>query len=485
MRGAALTKDELLGDFAETHPPGYFGRARAFGPGGRYAEWLMGQSAIVKINGVVFVHAGLTEAVAELGLDGINRRVTSDIREFLEQRALLEAEGEARPFASFKEVMNSAANLVAYPASAGNSRARAAAVRIRGFLDSIVVLPEGPLWYRGNSLEDERIERERVEECLDLLGARAIVVGHSVTRSGRIQTRFDGTLYRADIGLYKGRTPQALVFSGSEAGVFDESTGGLVAAVVEPPQGEHERPAYPELSDLRVERLLEAGEVRSARPLGRGGTRPLLLDLTDGEYEVRGLFKNVDRTVQSLRADGAVVQLADRFKHEVAAYKMDRLLGLGMVPVTVARGVKNEGSGSVQLWIEGAVEDSAALLDPGPEPYSVRLPLLRERARVFDALIGNAGREPADCLHRLDEGWLYLVDHSTAFAADDDVGPFLDGKPCTLDPEMERALRSLSRREVRDQLDPWLEADRVRAIFERRDALLRTCVRPRKVLQPM
>jgi len=475
----------LLEAFTETHPPGYFGRARAFGQGGPYAEWLLERPAIIKINGVLFVHAGLTEAVAALGLDGINQRVVSDIREFMEQRALLEREGEVHPFATFQEVMNSAANLVAYPASGGNSPAREIAARLRGFLDSIDVLPDGPLWYRGNSLEDERIERERVEDCLDLLDAGAIVVGHSITRSGRIQTRFGGTLYRADIGLYKGRTPQALVFAGGDAKVFDDATGSLVAAVVEPPQGEGRRPAYPELSDLRLERILEAGDVKSVRPLGRGGTRPLLLDLTDGEYEVRALFKNVDRTIQSLRADGTVVQMADRFQHEVAAYKMDRLLGLGMVPVTVARNVKNEGRGSAQLWIEGAVEDVATVLEPLPDPYSAKIPFLRERARVFDALIGNAGRKPTDLLHRLDEGWLYLVDHSTAFALDDDLGSFLGDGSCALDPEMERALRSLGRREVREQLAPWLGNDQIRALFVRRDALLRTCSRPDTVLQPM
>ena len=485
MGGAALTTKELRQFFDEAHPSGYFGRARAFGPGGEYSEWLLRQQAILKINGVIFVHGGLTETIAAQGLEEINHQVVSDIRDFMERRVVLEEEDGIRRFASFRDVMSGAAALQDYPASARNGRARKAASGLREFLDSIVVLPDGPLWYRGNSLEDERIERERVEECLDLLDARAIVVGHTRTRSGRIQSRFGGALYRTDIGLYKKSRPQALVFQDGVARVFDQPSDSLVAAAAEPPQGEEKRPAYPELTDLHVERVLETGKVGSVRPLGRGGTRPLLLDLADGQYEMRGLFKYVERTIQTRRSDGTVIEQADRFQHEVAAYRLDRMMGLGMVPVTVARTIEGTGEGSVQLWIEGAVEESAAHLEPLPEPSLGRVPLLHERARVFDALIGNADRSPSDCLHQTAEGWLYLIDHSTAFAKDEDPGRFLGGADCAIDPVMERALRSLSRREARRQLEPWLDAAQIRALFERRDRLLKICSRPRKSRQPL
>jgi len=485
MRGAALTKEELRQAFDEAHPPGYFGRMRALGPGGEYGEWLLDQQAILKINDVVFVHAGLTEAIAALGLDETNRRVVSDIRDFAEQRALLEEEDAVLPFATFTEVMRAAGALAADPTIGGNGRARTAALGLREFLDSIAVLPDGPLWYRGNSLEDERIERERVEQCLALLDARAMAVGHTMTRSGGIQSRFDGSIFRTDVGLYKRGRPQALVFEDGDARVFDAASGELVAAAAEPPQGEGTRPAYPELSDLHIERVLETGKVRSIRPLGRGGTRPLLLELTDGDYEMRGLFKYVERKIQTQRADGTLLERDDRFQHEIAAYRLDRMLQLGMVPVTVARSLKGSGPGSVQLWIEGAVQESAEQFEPLPEPSLARVPLLRERARVFDALIGNADREAEDYLHQLEEGWLYLVDHSSAFATSTNLASFLQDAGCSLDREMERALRSLSRREIRSQLGPWLDAVQIRALFERRDRLLKICEHPEKNLQPL
>ena len=61
--------------FDERYPPGFFGRMRAFGSEGDYGAWLLTRPAVVKVNGVLFVHGGLTEQVAALGLEEINRQV--------------------------------------------------------------------------------------------------------------------------------------------------------------------------------------------------------------------------------------------------------------------------------------------------------------------------------------------------------------------------------------------------------------------------
>jgi hypothetical protein len=66
--------------FDERFPPGYFAHQRAFGVEGKYGSWLAKQPIIVKINGVVFLHGGLTPDVAALGLDEINRQFHESIR---------------------------------------------------------------------------------------------------------------------------------------------------------------------------------------------------------------------------------------------------------------------------------------------------------------------------------------------------------------------------------------------------------------------
>jgi hypothetical protein len=45
---------------------------------------------------------------------------------------------------------------------------------------------------------------------------------------------------------------------------------------------------------------------------------------------------------------------SDRWEYELAAYKLDRLIGLDMVPVTVER-VVDKHRGVLQFWIDNAV----------------------------------------------------------------------------------------------------------------------------------
>ena len=76
--------------FDETYPPGYFARQWAFGPRGDYGRWLLDQPAVVKINGVVFLHGGLTPDVAAMGLDAINRQVRDGVRRVMRAQQVLE-----------------------------------------------------------------------------------------------------------------------------------------------------------------------------------------------------------------------------------------------------------------------------------------------------------------------------------------------------------------------------------------------------------
>jgi hypothetical protein len=478
MNGAALTKEQIRSIFDANHPPGYFGRVRAFGPGGGYGEWLLDQKTIIKINDVVFVHGGLTEEIAALGLEEINRRTAADLRRFQEQRAIFVEEGGIHPFPAFVELMTAAAAIETNPAKGRGSRIKEAAKELRGFIDSIVVSQDGPFWYRGTSLEDERVERDRFDESLERIGGRYLVVGHTPTSSGTIQSRFDGRLFRTDVGMSHGNGPQLLVFEDCGPKVFDTRSDSWVTARAEPPRGEGERMAYAHVSDLRMERHLETAKIASQRPLGRGGTRPLLLELNGGSLSVRGLFKDVVRTIDLELPGGGTLSIGDRYQNEVAAYRLDRMLGLGMVPVTVVRDLDGRGEGSLQLWIEGAYDRAALRTHPLPDAGYGRVELLLARARIFDALIGNMIRKDTDVLYEPEREWVYLVDHSSAFSDSTDLSTMLGEESCHLEPEMELALRALSRKELVKQLTPWVTKEQVRTVLVRRDALLKLCARP-------
>ncbi len=102
----------------------------------------------------------------------------------------------------------------------------------------------------------------------------------------------------------------------------------------------------------------------------------------------------------------------ESYKSEVAAYELDKLLGLNMVPVVVERRVNND-LGAAVMWIEGV--RSWETVQPLPKPATWGFQLAR--MKMFDDLIGNSDRNKGNLL--VDADWhIYLIDHSRAFVTD-------------------------------------------------------------------
>jgi tetratricopeptide (TPR) repeat protein len=156
--------------------PGFFAHREAFGPEGPYGRWIRGHNAAVKINGIVFLHGGITPETAALGLGEVNRRV----------RAELDAPAD---------------------------------VWQRG----LALTDSGPLMTRRYSdenltAEDESRLAPEFESVLATLGAKAMVMGHTVT-FGLITPRFGRKAVLIDTGmldLYLGGHQGALAIEGDK-----------------------------------------------------------------------------------------------------------------------------------------------------------------------------------------------------------------------------------------------------------------------------
>ena len=156
----------------------------------------------------------------------------------------------------------------------------------------------------------------------------------------------------------------------------------------------------------------------------------------------------------------------ESYKSEVAAYELDRLLGMDMVPPTVERRVGSDLA-SVQLWVEGCrlLKELDQSKCPNPTEWAKQVC----RQRVFDNLVANVDRNQGNLL--VDEAWnMILIDHSRAFAAD--RMPF-EKDMARVDRPFFDALKALDQARLMEHVRPWLTSDReVRDILKRRDKIV-------------
>lgn len=95
------------------------------------------------------------------------------------------------------------------------------------------------------------------------------------------------------------------------------------------------------------------------------------------------------------------------FRREVAAYRLSRRLGWGLVPPTVIRQGPH-GTGSLQLYVQPAAEIE------DPHGFWGDLCLENERIVLFDHIANNADRKLSHCLLDV-SGRRWGIDHGLTF----------------------------------------------------------------------
>ncbi len=461
--------------FEERFPAGYFGRFRAFEADGIYGSWLLSKPAVVKINGYVFLHGGLTDTTAALGLEAINLAVKASVERFLDSRTLI-ADGA---LLNYQEAYAMAEALATNSAARRRTPAKvAAAETLLEHFDGMAFAAGGPLWYRGNSVENERIERASLSRVLESLGAEGVVVGHTPTGTGRITSRFDGKIHRVDVGMAYGRRPLCLVFEGGQIAVFDPAEMEYSAVPPEAPGGERYSDIDEQLPDKQLERFLRKADVVKSTYVHnviRGEQRQVeIWDLESVEMDLRAVFQEVDEPPS---ADGSATR---RYIHEIAAYKLDRLLGLNLVPVAVVRKVEGK-TGSLQLWIHSAI-DLKEIREYGREDILELLTPQIIQARIFVALLGEKHDDIAEAgrMALPKEKRVLLMDNTKAFATNIDIDELIEQLvdqwgSCEIEEYFELMLHKLERRSLLKELGAYLSAAQIDALLARRDRLLEVC----------
>jgi hypothetical protein len=151
----------------------------------------------------------------------------------------------------------------------------------------------------------------------------------------------------------------------------------------------------------------------------------------------------------------------ESYKSEIAAYELDKLLEMGMVPVSVEKKWKGDTAAAI-LWLSPI--HSWKEMEPKAKPAK----WVRQvsRMKMFDNFICNKDRNAGNLL--VDDEWnLYLIDHSRAFLTDKDMAV----KMQSVDREFWERIQALDEEKLTAALGKWVDKPGIRAMIARRERM--------------
>jgi hypothetical protein len=443
------------GAFDEAYPPGFFAHRRAFSPAGTYGGWLLDKPLMLVVDDVAFVHGGLGAAVIEHGSE-TNAMLERQLADYVAALDRLTAAGVLAPTDAFDEHV---ALLETYGARVGAGEiawpngAESEAKRLIELQSAALFSPDSAVWYRGNVSCSRLTEQDRLETALDGIGARRLVVGHTPTPGALVLSRMDEALLRIDTGMlrdyYGGRASALIIAPGVLEVIYEDEPG--IALPVPQPRRVGIRPAG--LTVETLEALLARAEVEDIREFDATAR---LVTLIDGDLEFEGLFTPDER---------------DDVVPAVAAYRLDRLLRLDLVPVTVAREVGG-AAGALQYWPPQSInERERSEQGLGASAWCPLGDQVRDMT-VFDVLIFNEARTADRIRYSTDSLQLLLVGHDRTLSTSRGRPAYLAETSVVLTPAWRAALEALDEASLTEALGDVLDRPRIRALLERRDELL-------------
>jgi hypothetical protein len=252
--------------------------------------------------------------------------------------------------------------------------------------------------------------------------------------------------------------------------------GILLAATVPPavraqflPGEIAQRPAH--------EEFLRTAEIVRFEEIGEGVTKPYKLYLRKDGVELKAAWKN---------PQGLQLGFLEGWQYEIAAYRLDKLIGLNMVPPAVEREFQDR-PGALVLWAQNKysllkIMEQGIRIPDGAQDHTEKMKWL---TRAWDSLIANEDRTQQNILYT--EDWrVILFDHSRAFRSEGEFAKRLmfgrDGiqKAANGNPYLFRRvprwfverIKTLTYDEIRGAVGTTLTDKEIKAILVRRDLLL-------------
>lgn len=241
-----------------------------------------------------------------------------------------------------------------------------------------------------------------------------------------------------------------------------------------------EKKTPPALSDAEIEQFLLHARVIKTKGIKKGVTGSLQATLSDGKLTHDAHIQMIDEQKQQFTGSkgGVEFDFRDSWTFNIAGYRIDRLIGMNLVPVSVERhhGYNNA---AFTWWLDDVMMDEEDRLarkkdkekakdaePPDTELWNQQMQVVR----VFDQLIANVDRNLGNLM--ITKDWrVWPIDHTRAFRTNKEPKALDNVTRC--DRAMFERMKTLDKDNLTKATGKYLTTYQIGAVLARRDAIVK------------
>jgi len=251
----------------------------------------------------------------------------------------------------------------------------------------------------------------------------------------------------------------------------------VVVQVVLPLQAQQPSPepaatvsSTPQLSIELQEEFLQKAKIVRTRGAGKGVTNTTRATLSDGTITHDASIQTIDEFMQEFKSNrGVEFNFRDSWRYNVAAYRLDRILEIGMTPPSIERPYRNKPA-SFTWWVDDVLMDEGERIKTkSSAPDTLFWNQQMWVVRLFDQLIYNVDRNLGNLL--IDKAWtVWMIDHSRAFRLIDKLKSPESVTKC--DRQLLDKLKALDEKTLKQVMGDHLTGPEIRGVLARRNELV-------------
>ena len=224
-------------------------------------------------------------------------------------------------------------------------------------------------------------------------------------------------------------------------------------------------------SDAEIEEFLLKADVVKTKGTSKGVTGSLQATLNDGKMTHDAHIQFIDESKREFQTGkGTEFNFRDSWTFNVAGYKLDRLIGMNMVPVSVSRRYQSKPS-AFTWWVDDVAMDEGDRLKnkiAPPEPISWNHQM--QMVRLFDQLIYNMDRNVGNLV--ITKSWrVWAIDHTRAFRTHETLKSPESVSRC--DRQVFEKLKALDKDSLKREMGSVLDEWQIRSLLARRDLIVK------------